>query len=117
MEQLKYTHTNLKLKDIRYRGNETQGYYMLAFESIPPVNIDKSIFENVLFKIYGPLFSKDMTLDAVREMHWNVNISEGYFYQWDKSRNEYTKQQGKPDRTYISRIDKAGVLSELTYVG
>lgn len=117
MEQLNYTHRDLSLKDIRYRGSKDKGYYMLAFESIPPVNIDKSIFENVLFKIFGPLFMKDLTYDRIKEMRWNVHISEGHFFQWDKSYEDYAKVDGKDNRTYISRIDKAGVLSDLTYIG
>jgi hypothetical protein len=117
METLQYTHKSLKLKDIRYRGSNDKGYYILAFDSVPPVNIDKSIFENVLFKVYGPLFMKDMTYDRIKEMLWNVHISEGHFFQWDKEYGDYVRVDGKPNRTYISRIDKAGVLSELTYIG
>ena len=117
MKHLDYTHKTLKLNDIRYRGSSDKGYYILAFESVPPVNIDKSIFENVLFKVFGPLFMKDLTYDRIKEMQWNVNISEGYFFQWDSNEMEYVKVEGKPGRNYISRIDKAGVLSELTYIG
>ncbi len=115
MEQLDYNYTNLSLKDIRYRGSETKGYYMLAFADIPPVNIDRSIFENVLFKIFGPLFMKDMTYDRIKEMKWNVHISEGCYYKWNNESNAYFMHDGIPERWYISRIDKAGVLSELTY--
>ena len=113
MKTLEYTHRNLRLQDIRYRGSNEKGYYMLAFEAIPPVNIDKSIFENVLFKIYGPLFIKDLTLTTLLATSWNVVISDGYFMQW--SHDQYVRVDGVANRHYISRIDKAGVLSELTY--
>ena len=117
MKHLDYTHKTLQLNDIRYRGSNDKGYYILAFESVPPVNIDKSIFENVLFKVFGPLFMKDLTYDRIKNMQWNVHISDGYFYQWDSNVMEYVKVEGKQGRYYISRIDKAGVLSELTYIG
>ena len=35
--------------------------------------------------------------------------------QWSDNDKEYVKKTSQPDRNYISRIDKAGVLSELTY--
>ncbi len=115
MEQLDYNYKNLQLQDIRYRGIESKGYYMLAFANVPPVNIDKSIFENVLFKIFGPLFMKDMTYDRIKDMQWNVHISEGCYYKWDSNLSEYKEHPGITGRYYISRIDKAGVLSEMTY--
>jgi hypothetical protein len=115
MEQLEYNYKNLSLSDIRYRGTSDRGYYMLAFADVPPVNIDRSIFENVLFKIFGPLFMKDMTYDKIKKMQWNVHISEGCYYKWDGDTNSYHKHDGIDGRWYISRIDKAGVLSELTY--
>ena len=114
MEQLDYNYKQLQLKDIRYRGSADKGYYMLAFDSVPPVNIDKTIFENVLFKIFGPLFIKDMTYDRIKDMKWNVHISEGCYYKWNGV-DSYQKHEGVEGRYYISRIDKAGVLSELTY--
>ena len=114
MEQLDYNYKNLKLTDIRYRGSNDKGYYMLAFESVPPVNIDKSIFENVLFKIFGPLFIKDMTYDKIKDMQWNVHISEGCYYKWNGV-DRYSEHKGVSGRYYISRIDKAGILSEMTY--
>ena len=117
MKQLDYNYKDLKLIDIRYRGSEQKGYYILAFESLPPVNIDKSIFENVLFKIYGPMFLKDLTLNDLLKTKWNAYISEGYHMQWDSDSYTYIKHDGAPGRNYISRIDKAGVLSELTYAG
>ena len=115
MEQLEYNYKDLRLQDIRYRGSEEKGYYMLAFEALPPVNIDKTIFENVLFKIYGPVFMKDMTLKDTKEMRWNVHMSEGCYYKWSPNHNSYARHEGVAGRWYISRIDKAGVLSEMTY--
>ena len=62
MQTLEYNYKKLKLEDLRYRGSLEKGYYILAFHSIPPVNIERTIFENVLFKIYGPTFIKDVTI-------------------------------------------------------
>ena len=115
MKQLDYNYRDLKLVDIRYRGSREKGYYMLAFESLPPVNIDKSIFENVLFKIYGPMFLKDLTLNDLLKTKWNAYISESSYMQWDSQTNQYVNHPGVEGRHYISRIDKAGVLSDLTY--
>ena len=117
MKQLDYNYKDLKLVDIRYRGSKDKGYYILAFESLPPVNIDKSIFENVLFKIYGPMFLKDLTLKELLNTKWNAYISEGSYMQWDSNNSSYVEHVGVEGRNYISRIDKAGVLSELTYAG
>jgi hypothetical protein len=117
MKQLDYNYKDLKLIDIRYRGSKDKGYYLLAFESLPPVNIDKSIFENVMFKIYGPMFIEDVTLKDLLDTRWNVHITEGYYIQWNRNEEEYVKTPGVAGRHYISRIDKAGVLSELTYAG
>ena len=115
MQTLEYNYTDLKLIDLRYRGSKEKGYYILAFQSIPPVNIEKTIFENVLFKIYGPLFIDDITIKDLLDMKWNAYISDGYYMQWADTYGEYIKKDGQEDRYYISRIDKAGVLSELTY--
>ena len=115
METLDYNYKKLKLEDLRYRGSLDKGYYILAFNSVPPVNIERTIFENVLFKIYGPTFIKDVTIKELFAMEWNAYISSGYYMQWSDNDKEYIKKPGQPDRNYISRIDKAGVLSELTY--
>ena len=115
METLDYNYKKLKLEDLRYRGSLEKGYYILAFNSVPPVNIERTIFENVLFKIYGPTFIKDVTIKELFGMEWNAYISSGYYMQWSDSAKEYIKKPGAPGRNYISRIDKAGVLSELTY--
>ena len=48
-------------------------------------------------------------------MLWNVHISEGCYYKWDSHSAEYREHPGAAGRYYISRIDKAGVLSEMTY--
>lgn len=115
MEKLDYNFTKLKLEDLRYRGSLEKGYYILAFHSIPPVNIERTIFENVLFKIYGPTFVKDVTIKDLYSIEWNAFISNGYYMQWSENEQQYVKKPGQLDRHYISRIDKAGVLSELTY--
>lgn len=109
MKELDYNYKDLKLVDLRYRGSEEKGFYILLFYNMPPVNIEKSFFENILFRIYGPLFKKDININSILEIKWNAYITKGFYMQWNG--DHYIKNSGNPNRYYLSKLDKSGILS------
>jgi hypothetical protein len=119
MKTLEYNYFDLKLVDLRYRGNDEKGYYLLSFQTntkakIYPININKSIFETVLYKYFTPLF--DYTRKDLFDLKWCAYLSEGKYYQYDASTGEYNeKLAGNPERIYVSRLDIMGDLHTLTY--
>ena len=119
MKTLEYNYFDLKLVDLRYRGNDEKGYYILSFETpnkakIYPVNINKSIFETVLFKYFTPLFN--YTRQDLFGLKWCAHLSEGKYYQYSQSLRTYDEVNGSdPDRIYVSRLDIMGDLHLLTY--
>jgi len=119
MKTLEYNYFDLKLVDLRYRGNDDKGYYILSFQTpqqakIYPVNINKSIFETVLYKYFTPLFK--YTRKDLFELKWCAYLTEGKYYQYDSALREY-KEVKAPDteRIYVSRLDIMGDLHTLTY--
>tara|TARA_R110000787_G_scaffold123288_1_gene234293 strand:- start:971 stop:1342 length:372 start_codon:yes stop_codon:yes gene_type:complete len=119
MKTLEYNYMDLSLVDLRYRGNNEKGYYILSFqtqrgEKIFPININKSIFETVLYKYFTPLFQ--YTREDLFKLRWCAYLSEGKYYQYDSQSREYGEVQGSdPDRIYVSRLDIIGDLHTLTY--
>jgi hypothetical protein len=119
MKSLEYNYTDLTLVDLRYRGNDDKGYYILSFktaqhEKIYPVNINKSIFETVLYKYFTPLFK--YTRKDLFDLTWCGHFSEGKYFQYDNSTKQYYKVNGQDeDRIYVSRLDIVGDLHTLTY--
>jgi len=119
MKTLEYNYRDLTLTDLRYRGNDEKGYYILAFtcrnKPIFPVNINKSIFETVLYKYFTPLFKP--TREDLFKLKWCAHLSEGKYYQWQKDGGmEYKEIYGSDsERIYVSRLDIVGDLDDLTY--
>jgi hypothetical protein len=116
---LEYSHVDLELADLRYRGESGSGYYLLAFKNnrgtISPVNVSASIFESIVKKYYTPLFMSKVTKADIMKLRWDARLSEGEYYVWNSESNRYNVKQGKADRIYVSRLDISGPLSEQTY--
>lgn len=120
MKTLKYNYPELSLIDLRYRGNDDKGHYILAFitrdgKRIYPVNIDKSIFETVLYKYFTPLFK--YTREDLFKLKFCAYLSEGHFMEWDSYAESYKRQDGKAERIYASRLDIKGHLDGSTRTG
>ncbi len=119
MKTLEYNYRSLQLKDLRYRGNSEKGYYILSFaykgKSISPININKSIFETVLYKYYTPLFNKTFSRKELFDLTFCAHLTEGHYLQWNAEYNEYMKVDGVQGRIYVSRLDIEGDLDQLTY--
>ncbi len=119
MKTLDYNFRMLQLRDLRYRGNDDKGYYILSFahkgQSVSPININKSIFETVLYKYFTPLFNKTFTRKDLFELKFCAHLTEGYYLQWNADVQEYIKVDGIKGRIYVSRLDVEGDLDELTY--
>lgn len=118
MKTLEYNYRDLRLTDLRYRGNDEKGYYILAFKTdqgapIHPININKVIFETVLYKYFTPLFS--YTREQLFQLKFCAFLTEGYYMQWDSYSQMYEKQDGNNERIYVSRLDVQGDLDRLTY--
>jgi len=118
MKTLEYNYRDLRLIDLRYRGNDEKGYYILAFKTaqgtpIHPININKAIFETVLYKYFTPLFS--YTREQLFKLTFCAYLSEGHYMQWDSYSQIYEKQDGQHERIYVSRLDIQGALDANTY--
>ncbi len=118
---LEYNYTELKLVDMRYRGDAGKGYYLLSFYEVEtdtilsPVNISNNIFESVLKKYFTPLFFNKVKREEVMDLKWNARISEGEYYVWNEDTRRYNIKMADPGRSYVSRIDVSGNLSNQTY--
>jgi hypothetical protein len=118
---LDYNYTELELVDMRYRGDAGKGYYLLSFydaesdTTLSPVNINNNIFESVLKKYFTPLFFSKVKREEVMGLKWNARISEGEYYVWNEDTRRYNIKTADPGRSFVSRIDVSGNLSNQTY--
>jgi|14BtaG_2_1085337.scaffolds.fasta_scaffold19999_4 hypothetical protein len=118
---LDYNYKELELVDMRYRGDEEKGYYLLSFydayteTTLDPVNINNSIFESVLKKYFTPLFFDKVNREDIMKLEWNARVSKGEYYVWNDQTRRYNVKSADPNRLYVSRIDVSGNLSNQTY--
>lgn len=116
-KKLEYNYRDLQLSDLRYRGNDGKGYYILSFKhqrkDIYPININKSIFETILYKYFTPMFN--YTREDLFKLKWCAYLSEGCYYKYREFTNDYEEQEGSTSRVYVSRLEVQGILDGLTY--
>ena len=78
---LDYNYTELKLVDMRHRGDAAKGYYLLSFydaesdTTLSPVNINNNIFDIWVVLIYHRLNALPYSFFIIID-----NSNNGYFH-------------------------------------
>jgi len=115
-----WTHTNVKMTDIR----KLSEFYIFTIEEnsespkaselgTHPLMVKDKIFEERL----KPFFLKDplrVTREEILSSKWNMYITKGYYIKI--SRGEISKFPMDPDKYYVSYLEIAGPLGTFSSI-
>lgn len=114
MNNIEWTHPNVKITDIR----KVRKFYIISIDDkkvISPLFVDHSIFEGRVNSYYLRGYNdsqqkcaSDMTREEVTDVKWNMVINKGFYIKLTDGKSEEIHKD--PDKYYISFLEIAGPL-------
>jgi len=108
MNTIEWTHTGVKINDVR----KVKNFYVISVDDkkiTSTLFVDLNIFEGRLKSYYLRNNMDDISRSDVTGVKWNMVISKGYFIKYDKD-GETERIYKAVDKFYISFLEIDGPL-------
>jgi len=110
-----YTHTDVRIKDIRLKkGKNNKDDFFAIQISSPGINVvfvNYNIFNDRVKSFFLGKDVNEVPRNELLSLRWNFIITSGYYLKI-VAKNQFEKLPGTPEKQYVSVLDVAGPISE-----